>query len=81
MGIRLDEPLNKVVGDRTAKVLRTGLRLDTVGDLLRHYPRKYVKRGQLTELSELEPGSEATVVAQVTKVSRRQMAGAARARC
>ena len=73
MGIRLDDPLTKVVGDRTAKVLRTGLRLETVGDLLRHYPRKHVKRGQLTELSELEPGSEATVVAQVTKVSRRQM--------
>ena len=74
MGIRLDEPLHKAVGDRTAKVLRTGLSLDTVGDLLRHYPRKYVKRGQLTELAELEPGTEATIVAQVTKVSRRSMA-------
>ena len=74
MGIRLDEPLHKAVGDRTAKVLRTGLNLETVGDLLRHYPRKYVKRGQLTELSELEPGTEATIVAQITKVSRRPMA-------
>ncbi|ACU76848.1 ATP-dependent DNA helicase RecG [Catenulispora acidiphila DSM 44928] len=74
MGIRLDEPLRKAVGDRTAKVLHTGLGLDTVGDLLRHYPRKYVKRGELTELSELEPGTEATIVAQVTKVSRRSMA-------
>jgi len=74
MGIRLAEPLHKAVGDRTAKVLRTGLGLETVGDLLRHYPRKYVRRGELTELSELEPGSEATIVAQVTKVSRRPMA-------
>jgi len=74
MGLRLDEPLHKAVGDRTAKVLRTKLDLETVGDLLRHYPRKYVKRGQLTELSELEPGTEATIVAQVTKVSRRPMA-------
>jgi ATP-dependent DNA helicase RecG len=74
VGIRLDEPLHKAVGDRTAKVLRTGLGLETVGDLLRHYPRKYVKRGQLTELSELEPGTEATIVAQITKVSRRSMA-------
>ncbi|GAA1977231.1 ATP-dependent DNA helicase RecG [Catenulispora subtropica] len=74
MGIRLDVPLTKAVGDRTAKVLRTALGLETVNDLLRHYPRKYVKRGQLTELSELEPGTEATIVAQVTKVSRRAMA-------
>ncbi|GAA2056276.1 ATP-dependent DNA helicase RecG [Catenulispora yoronensis] len=74
MGIRLDGPLTKAVGDRTAKVLRTALGLETVNDLLRHYPRKYVKRGQLTELSELEPGTEATIVAQVTKVSRRAMA-------
>src|SRR5260221_11964556 len=73
MGIRLDEPLHKVVGDRTAKVLRTGLHLETVGDLLRHYPRRHVKRGQLTELAELEVGTEATVVAQATKVSRRPM--------
>ena len=74
MGIRLDVPLTKAVGDRTAKVLRTALGLETVNDLLRHYPRKYVKRGQLTELSELVPGAEATIVAQVTKVSRRAMA-------
>ncbi|MBS2547036.1 ATP-dependent DNA helicase RecG [Catenulispora sp. NL8] len=74
MGIRLDEPLHKAVGDRTAKVLHTKLHLETIGDLLRHYPRKYVKRGQLTELSELEPGTEATIVAQITKVSRRPMA-------
>jgi ATP-dependent DNA helicase RecG len=73
MGIRLDEPLHKVVGDRSAKVLRTGLHMETVGDLLRHYPRRYVRRGQLTELAELEPGTDATVVAQVTKVSRRNM--------
>ena len=74
MGIRLEDPLHKAVGDRTAKVLRTKLNLETIGDLLRHYPRRYVKRGQLTELSELEPGTEATIVAQVTKVSRRSMA-------
>src|SRR5690348_15893475 len=73
MGIRLDEPLHKVIGDRSAKVLRTGLHMETVGDLLRHYPRRYVRRGQLTELAELEHGTEATVVAQVTKVSRRSM--------
>ncbi|MEY9925820.1 ATP-dependent DNA helicase RecG [Catenulispora sp. GP43] len=74
MGIHLDEPLHKAVGDRTAKVLRTKLDLATVGDLLRHYPRRYVKRGELTELAELEPGTEATIVAQITKVSRRPMA-------
>ena len=61
MGIRLEEPLHKVLGDRTAKVLRIGLHLETVGDLLRHYPRRHVRRGQLTELANLEVGTDATV--------------------
>ncbi|MED7953574.1 ATP-dependent DNA helicase RecG [Streptomyces sp. BE303] len=65
----LDEPLTKLVGDRTAKVLADSLKLRTVGDLLHHYPRRYVERGQLTSLDELEIDEHVTVLARVEKVT------------
>ncbi|WP_030275715.1 ATP-dependent DNA helicase RecG [Streptomyces sp. NRRL B-24484] len=65
----LDEPLTKLVGDRTAKVLADSLKLRTVGDLLHHYPRRYVERGQLTSLDELEVDEHATVLARIEKVT------------
>ncbi|MFE1319910.1 ATP-dependent DNA helicase RecG [Kitasatospora phosalacinea] len=64
----LDEPLKELVGDRTAKVLADGLKLRTVGDLLHHYPRRYVERGQLTSLDELEVDEHVTVLARIEKV-------------
>lgn len=69
---RLDEPLAKLVGDRTAKVLAKSLGLDTVGDLLRHYPRRYAERGRLTDLSRLEVDEHITVMAEIAKVTARQ---------
>ncbi|MFI6985034.1 ATP-dependent DNA helicase RecG [Embleya sp. NPDC050154] len=69
---RLDEPLKKLVGDRTATVLAKSLKLDTVGDLLRHYPRRYAERGRLTDLSRLEPEEHVTVMAEIAKVNKRQ---------
>ena len=40
-----DEPLSRSLGRQTAKALATGLDIHTVGDLLRHYPRRYAERG------------------------------------
>ncbi|MER7771057.1 ATP-dependent DNA helicase RecG [Kitasatospora sp. NPDC096140] len=65
----LDEPLTKLVGDRTAKVLADSLKLRTVGDLLHHYPRRYVERGQLTSLDDLEIDEHVTVLARIEKVT------------
>ena len=62
--------LGEVLGDRTAKVLAKGLGLATVGDLLRHYPRRYDERGELTDLSKLEIDEEITVLAEVEKVTK-----------
>ncbi|GAA2457520.1 ATP-dependent DNA helicase RecG [Actinomadura vinacea] len=70
---KLDEPLHKVLGDRTAKVLAKGLDLHTVGDLLHHYPRRYAHRGELTPLSELADGEHVTVMAEVVKVQGRTL--------
>ncbi len=69
----LDEPLHKVLGDKTAKVLAKGLDLHTVGDLLHHYPRRYAHRGELTPLNELEDGEHVTVMAEVVKVQGRSL--------
>ncbi|GAB2799709.1 helicase-related protein [Streptomyces daliensis] len=65
----LDEPLKKILGGNTAKVMAEHLDLHTVGDLLHHYPRRYEERGQLTKLSELPLDEHVTVVAQVEKAA------------
>ncbi|MGW0859109.1 ATP-dependent DNA helicase RecG [Streptomyces sp. NPDC002690] len=61
----LDEPLKKLLGGATAKVMAEHLGLHTVGDLLHHYPRRYEERGRLTPLSDLPLDEHVTVVAQV----------------
>ena len=69
----LDAPLKGVLGDRTAKVLSSALSLDTVADLLHHYPRRYAERGRLTELSSLRVGDHVTVMAEVMRTNVRPM--------
>ena len=71
--IGLDTPLVTAVGGRTAEALTAQLSLHTVGDLLRHYPRRYVDRGRLTDIAGLEIGEHVTVVAQVEKAMLRDM--------
>ncbi|MFC7992697.1 ATP-dependent DNA helicase RecG [Streptomyces pilosus] len=61
----LEEPLKKVLGPATAKVMAEHLGLHTVGDLLHHYPRRYEERGRLTHLADLPMDEHVTVVAQV----------------
>jgi ATP-dependent DNA helicase RecG len=56
--------LTDVLGARTAKDLEK-LRLATVGDLLRHLPRRYLSGTELTDLSTLEAGEHVAVMAKV----------------
>jgi ATP-dependent DNA helicase RecG len=74
-GNPLDEPLRKLVGDRTAKVLGEHLDLHTTGDLLHHYPRRYAERGELTRLADLPVDEYVTVVAQISKADKRTYGG------
>ncbi|CAG7609147.1 ATP-dependent DNA helicase RecG [Actinacidiphila bryophytorum] len=74
-GNPLDEPLRKIVGDRTAKVLGEHLGLHTTGDLLHHYPRRYAERGELTRLADLPVDEYVTVVAQISKADKRTYGG------
>ncbi|MDT7554652.1 MAG: ATP-dependent helicase RecG, partial [Pseudonocardiales bacterium] len=73
MSVDLDTPLITAVGGRTAEALTTQLELHTVGDLLRHYPRRYVDQGRLTDIAGLTIGEHITVVAQVEKATLRDM--------
>ena len=57
-------PLADVVGAKTAKGLAK-LDIHTLEDLLRHYPRRYAKRGELTDLASLKVGDSVTVFAEV----------------
>ncbi|MCZ2838874.1 ATP-dependent DNA helicase RecG [Modestobacter sp. VKM Ac-2985] len=69
----MDTPLTKVLGPKTAKVMAEQLALHTVRDLLRHYPRRYARRGEMSRLDGLEVGDRVTVLAQVKSVSTRRM--------
>jgi ATP-dependent DNA helicase RecG len=71
----LEDPLYLVVGDRAAKPLDRALELRTVGDLLRHYPRRYETRGELTDLASLRDGEYVTVQAEVARVTSRPWRG------
>jgi len=69
----LDQPLAGVIGGKSAKALSDTLELRTVGDLLRHYPRRYAEQGSLTGLASLEDGGNVTVVAEIAEVTSRRM--------
>jgi ATP-dependent DNA helicase RecG len=61
----LGQRLPRVVGSKTAKALESSFGMRTVDDLLHHYPRRYVERGQLTDLSRLRLDEHVTVLARV----------------
>jgi ATP-dependent DNA helicase RecG len=68
----LDSKLTSVIGDRTAKVFKELYGYSTIGDLLGHLPRRYLVRGELTDISELREGDETTILAQVFSVQSRR---------
>jgi ATP-dependent DNA helicase RecG len=69
----MSSPLRDAVGDKTAKALAKGLNLHTCGDLLRHYPRRYVERGVLTPLTDLREDEYVTVQAEIASISSREI--------
>ncbi|CAN2240263.1 ATP-dependent DNA helicase RecG [Candidatus Planktophila dulcis] len=69
----LDSKLVSVVGDRTTKVLRDLFGYVSVGDLLHHYPRRYLVRGELSDIAELNEGDEVTILAEVFSATSRRL--------
>ena len=71
----LESKLSSVIGDRTAKVLTDSFDIKTVGDLMRHYPRRYMVRGELSDISKLVEGDEVTILAEVFSSTNRPLRG------
>jgi ATP-dependent DNA helicase RecG len=81
--LALDSPVLHV--DRKVATRRTGLRdkgeeahvilagmgVRTVGDLLRHYPRRYIDRSAVERIRDLQVGEQATVIARVHATVKR----------
>ena len=73
----LERPLESVLGAKTAKAF-TALRVHTVGDLLRHLPRRYLSGTELTDLATLEEGEHVAVMARVADTQIRHSHGGSR---
>ena len=71
----LETRILKILGDRTAAVLEKSFGITTVNELLRHYPRRYEVRGELTDISTLIADDEVTILAQIERVSLRRANG------
>jgi ATP-dependent DNA helicase RecG len=71
----LESRLSSIIGDKTSKVLHEHFDISTVGDLLRHYPRRYVVRGELTDIESLNEGEEVTIFAKVESTKVRRIPG------
>ena len=67
--VSLSTKLSTAVGDKSAKPLQKAFGLQTVEDLLRHYPRRYAEIGQPTDLSALQVGQHVTVLAEVVQAT------------
>ncbi|HEY3952246.1 MAG TPA: ATP-dependent DNA helicase RecG [Streptosporangiaceae bacterium] len=71
--VTTQEPLVRILGPAGAKKFGDAFGYQTVGDVLRHYPRRYQPRGELTDLAGLREGEHVTVLAQVVKTEKFRM--------
>lgn len=70
--MRPGDRLRAAIGDKSAKPLQAALGIETVDDLLRHYPRRYVEIGQLTPLGDLVEGQHVTVMARIRSATNKR---------
>ncbi len=71
--VTLDTSLVDALGAKTAGIFQRAFEIETVGDLLTHYPRRYARRGELTPIASLPLGEQVTIVAEVRSVAERPM--------
>ncbi|HWJ65180.1 MAG TPA: ATP-dependent DNA helicase RecG [Nocardioides sp.] len=75
MAITFDSPITAVLGAATPtqrKRFTDGLGLQTVGDLLHHFPRRYLETGSLTRVSDLRIGQLLCVVGEISECREHQ---------
>jgi ATP-dependent DNA helicase RecG len=70
----LTTPLTRVPGVSAplAAAIEAAFGYRTVRDLLEHYPRRYLTRGDLTDLAHARTGAEITLVGTVKGIARKQ---------
>jgi ATP-dependent DNA helicase RecG len=70
----LGTPLAKAPGVSAplARTLEESFGYRTVRDLLEHYPRRYLTRGELTDLAHAKKGAEVTLVGTVRNLAKKQ---------
>jgi ATP-dependent DNA helicase RecG len=71
MPFTLDTPLTTAIGGKPAATVKRAFGMETVGDLVSHYPRRYASRGELTPIRDLPIGDTVTIVAEVLRVQSR----------
>ena len=64
--IRWDSKLAAVAGTGAARIEKA-FGYQTVGDLLQHYPRRWVDKGSLSDLGAVQPEEHVTVIARVVR--------------
>jgi ATP-dependent DNA helicase RecG len=69
----LGTPLAKAPGVSAAlaKALEDGFGYHTARDLIEHYPRRYLTRGELTDLAHAKKGAEVTLVGTVRNLAKK----------
>ena len=68
-----NQPLEPLLGTKTANSLAKHLHLTTTGQALNYFPRRYIERGELTPITQLPLGEQVTVIARVVAATRRPM--------
>lgn len=71
--VRPDSPLERLLGGKAAKKLDKEFGIGTAGELLDHYPRRYIEYGQLSSFADLREEEHVTFIAQVVHNSERRM--------
>lgn len=71
----LETRIANILGDRTAAVLEKSFGIFTINELLRHYPRRYAVRGELTDISKLLAEDDVTILAEIEAVKLRRAKG------
>lgn len=75
-----NQPLAEAVGARTAKDLAS-LKLVTVGDLLRHVPRRYLRGAEDSSLADLKVGEDVAIISTIVDTKVRGAAPRQRVEC
>ncbi|MFQ4147466.1 ATP-dependent DNA helicase RecG [Arthrobacter sp. LAPM80] len=73
MHTELGLELSRLVGTPSARQVAKALDITTVGQMLHQFPRRYIARGDLTDLDQLQVDEDVTILARVVDLRTRHM--------